>query len=265
MATSVLKQWRVAALLAFLLGLLFSRLTQVQAIKPEVSRDAGDYPEAVLISARNTHNQRTGRASGALVAPRVVLTAAHCVAGFDSWEVRAPYTKPTPATAVSKTAKVYPKNKEGAFENDLAVLLLETGIDLGGKYPTLHGGDLFPIGTKLVVLGSTHNGPPSQTKLYQMPVALVSFPDNINVYGGNPQVVERGDSGGPVYVADKDHEIAAVVSGHIGLSQRFVATDLYVPLHGKNREWVLQQIRKTPSDSRQPKSAFRDPQPSPIE
>jgi hypothetical protein len=261
MARSVFREQHAAALVAALFGLFFFCCTEGQAIKPAPSQDAGDHPEAVLISARTTHNQRTGSSSGALIAPRVVLTAAHCVEGFDTWEVRAPYTKPGPATAVSRSAKVYPKNKEGTFENDLAVLILEKEIDLGGKYPTLHGGDLYPIGTKLVVLGSTRKGVLSQTKLYQAPVTLVAFPDNIHVYGGNPQVVERGDSGGPVYTADKDHEIAAVVSGHISFSQRYVATDLYVPLNAKNRDWLLRQIKSTSSENSRPTPAFRPLQP----
>jgi hypothetical protein len=249
------------ALVAALVGLLSFCVTEGQAIKPGPSQDASAYPEAVLIMARNTHHQRTGSSSGALIAPRVVLTAAHCVEGFDTWEVRAPYAKHGPVTAASRTARVYPRTKESGFESDLAVLILEREIDLGGKYPRLHGGDLYPIGTKLVVLGSTRKGVPSQSKLYQAPVTLVAFPDNIRVYGGNPQVVERGDSGGPVYVADKDHEIAAVVSGHIGFSQRYVATDLYVPLNAKNRDWLLRQIKSTPSENARPTAGLRPLQP----
>src|SRR5688572_20386990 len=48
------------------------------------------YPEAALVDMYR--NGRMGSiCSGAVIAPRVVLTAGHCVAGFTSWRIKTPF------------------------------------------------------------------------------------------------------------------------------------------------------------------------------
>lgn len=239
--TSPVPGWS-GARLAGLLTLLLACAAEVRGIKHKPSAEANDHAEAVLIKSRNARNQKDGSCSGVLIAPDVVLTAAHAVDGFDTWEVTAPYAKGGPFKARSKTVKFHPNHRVGTFENDLAVLILDAKIDIGRKLPTLYGGALLPINTKLLVIGRTDNGSISNTKLFLTPATRVQFPDNINVYGGNPQLVERGDSGGPVFVAGKEQEIVGLISGYVEFSLRNVATDLYVPITPKNREWILQQV-----------------------
>jgi secreted trypsin-like serine protease len=226
------------------LAVFFAGAGEAFAIKQKPAREATDYPEAVLITARNSKMHKEGSCSGVLLASRVVLTAAHCLEGFDSWTVTAPYAKGGAATTSSRTAKIHPDHQPGTYEHDLGLLILDEPIVLESKFPTLPDGDLYPLDTQLIAIGRVDNGKLSQARLFQAAVSVVAFPDNLNVYGGNPQVAEKGDSGGPVFRKGDRRELAAVVSGHTEFNRRNVATDLYIPLTGKNREWIVKQMPK---------------------
>jgi secreted trypsin-like serine protease len=242
MAQPVSRRTVVCVILALLGGLFL--VPEVQAIKRRDSAEANDHPEAVLISARDSKKDKAASASGVLIAANAVLTAGHAVDEFDSWEITAPYAKDGPVTAKSTTARLHPGYKHGNFENDLAVLLLDSDIAIGQPFPTLHRGDLLPINTPLLVIGRTDNGTVSSSKLFYASVTLVSFPRNTNLYGGNPAVTEGGDSGGPVYANAKEPRLAGIVSGAAGFSRANVPTDCYVPISSKNRAWILQQLEK---------------------
>jgi hypothetical protein len=249
------RRWQKWVSLALAIG--FAGLGEALAVKQKPSREATDYPEAVLITARNSKTRKEGYCSGALIASRVVLTAAHCLEDFDSWTVTAPYAKGGPATSTSRTARVHPDHQRGSFENDVGLLILDEPIALEGKFPTLHGGDPYALETPLVAIGRVDNGKVSHAKLFRAPVSVVAFPDNIHVYGGNPQVVEKGDSGGPVFVSGKRREIAGVVSGHTEFNRRSVATDLYIPISGKSKEWIVKQMPKEDATARAKPEASR--------
>jgi hypothetical protein len=237
-------RWLKGAVPLFGMAAFLLALSNVHAIKRKPSLEATDHPEVVLLRARSSKGPEIGKSSGALIAPNAVLTAAHGMSKFDTWEVTAPYAKNGPARARSKTPKVHPDFKPGLTEHDLAVLILDDNIDIGAKYPALHDGDLYPIDTKLVILGRVHNGTLSNTQLFKAPVTLAQFPGNTNLYGGLPHVVEEGDSGGPVCNAGKDGEIAALVSGHLALTRSNVQTDCFIPINRRNKAWILRQIPK---------------------
>jgi secreted trypsin-like serine protease len=236
--------FRACAVLFLAWLAIFIDAPLLHAIKHKPSTEARGHPEAVLITSRNSRTKVETTCTGTLIAPNVVLTAAHCVDHFDQWEVVAPYGKKDANRSTTKTARAYPDFKRGRYENDMAVLILDRPIDIGGKFPTLYGGNLHRIDTRLVVIGRVDNGTSARDKLFRAQVSLVAFPDNVNVYGGNPQVIERGDSGGPIFVAGKEQEITAIVSGYLNFSRWNVPTDLYVPLTTKKTEWIQRQIPK---------------------
>lgn len=218
------------------------RATPVTAIKHGSGRAVTGHPEAVLIAARNAHAHQALTGCGVLITPRAVLTAAHCAANFDAWEVAAPHGKP-PRSRV-REARVHPKYQPGRKEYDLAVLILDEPIDTGKELPDLHGDDLLPIETKLAVVGRDMKAKPRAAELFQATVTLVADRTNANVYGGVPRVCEPGDSGGPVYVAGKGSVVVAIVGGVMEESRANVPTDIYVPITRASREWILRQVPK---------------------
>jgi secreted trypsin-like serine protease len=220
----------------------FAAQPPAYAIKKKASLEAEDHPEVVLITARHARTHETCRCAGVLLSERAVLTVAHGVDGFDRWEVSAPYAKNGTSKAGVKTARVYPGYKPGTPDNDLALLILDEPIDIAAKFPTLHEGNLLPIETKLLVVGRVDNGSLSHAQLFKASTALVPFPGNTTLYGGHPQIVEEGDSGGPVFTTENDHEIVGIVSGYLGLSRSNVRTDVYIPISSKNKSWILRQV-----------------------
>src|SRR5262249_44008966 len=107
----------VCIALALLAGLLFH--PEAQAIKRRDSAEASDHPEAVLITARDSKNQKSASASGVLIAANAVLTAGHAVDDFDSWDVTAPYAKDGPVTAKATTPRLHPAYKPGPVGHHL--------------------------------------------------------------------------------------------------------------------------------------------------
>jgi hypothetical protein len=234
-------------LLALTMTVLF--LAPARAVKGKPVREAAGRPEAVLITLSGTN--RMSECSGVLIAGDVVLTAGHAVLGFHEGRVSAPYARngrngdKRLVSFACNQVIVHPEfQKTRLLENDLAILLLQKKVDLPGPFPTLHDGDLLRLESPLIVVGRTNQGKMSAAGLFEASTTLVAWPGNVNVYGGNPNVSEPGDSGGPVFAASKPHEIVGLVSAGLGRNRFVVATDCYVPLSRKNRAWVMKHLTK---------------------
>jgi secreted trypsin-like serine protease len=157
------------------------------------------YPEAVLVEGFDAENG--GEAcSGALIAPRVVLTAGHCVSGFTSFQVVAPYVEQqNPVMGVGTT---FDYKNNGMIVNpekhDVGIVVLAAPINLP-SYPTVTSTPV-PDGTQVTDIGRVQDGVVSTTGLFMGPEVAVSY----GASAGFPfdyvtsAVTEEGDSGGPV-------------------------------------------------------------------
>jgi V8-like Glu-specific endopeptidase len=195
---------------------------------------ATSFPEAVLIDM--TRGGRVVSAcSGSMIAPRVVLTAGHCVAGFDGWIVRAPFAG-NQRSQTSRSA-VFDYTSQNQFreptQHDVAVILLDTPINLA-QYPSIAKNKLAD-GTQVVNIGRKQDGQLSSTALFMSTPLGVrdgrssGFPfDYVSV-----ERIEPGDSGGPDML-NGTHTIVAVNSAGGGGTAILARVDLLADFIQRN-------------------------------
>jgi V8-like Glu-specific endopeptidase len=185
---------------------------------------ASAYPEAALIDTQDFI------CSGTVIAPRVALTAGHCVVGASEWRVTTPFSKNQTALGHSSFTQ-YKATGESVNGKtiDVAVIILDTPINLA-SYPTLATAPVAD-GTKGVNIGRIKNDQASFTRLFAG--TSVSLSDATSE--GFPldyvakEIIESGDSGGGVYVGTgASRKIVAVNSGAGGGTEVLARVDLIV-------------------------------------
>src|SRR4051812_39020119 len=95
------------------------------------------FPEAVLVDMKQ-NGQITAACSGSLIAPRVVLTAGHCVYQYNGWNIKAPFANNQAATATSGATYDWTNAAETVNPNmhDIGLIFLDQPISIS-TYPTI--------------------------------------------------------------------------------------------------------------------------------
>lgn len=196
---------------------------------------ASSYPEAALVDM-SRGGQMAAACSGAVIAPQVVLTAGHCVHGFDGWTITAPFAQNQRVRASG--AAVYDWNNQSDTvdpnSHDLGLVFLATPIRLG-SYPTIATAPVA-AGGQIVNVGRINNGQFSSSALFVSKAIAVRDGRSY----GYPydyvasEVIQSGDSGGPDFLPGT-HSIVAVNSGAGGGTEVLARVDLLAT-------WIQQQI-----------------------
>ena len=180
------------------------------------------YPAAALLNMRAASGASYA-CTATVIAPRVVLTAGHCVDGMVSWNVIA-----NGSVRTSTKGETFDWKEKGAttvnpLHHDLGLVYLTDPIVLP-SYPTL-ATEGAAVGAAAVDVGRIRNAAVTN-EICAAPIALrsgltVGFPFDYAADG----VIEHGDSGGPVFLG-ATQTIVAVNSGLGGNTEVLARVDL---------------------------------------
>jgi hypothetical protein len=200
------------------------------------------YPEAALVDMyqRASDSFPNSICSGAVIAPRVVLTAGHCVAGIGKWRIKLPYAG-NQSVFGSKGATFDWTGSSGQSvdpnQHDVGLVFLDSAVSLPA-WPVVANAPVA-FGSQVVNIGRIDNGRASNTALFVGPGVTVQDGARIGhrfAYYTN-EVIQPGDSGGPDEVpGSSPHKIVAVNSGGGSGRQVLARVDLVY-------SWIDGQVR----------------------
>lgn len=196
---------------------------------------ASSYTEAVLVDMYQ-NGQIVAACSGALIAPKVVLTAGHCVEGMTGWKITAPYAQGQTAMASSSALYDWTGGSEevNPNEHDIGLVFLSTAITLT-EYPVIAQARVASGGS-LINIGRINNGSFSSTNLYASKPVTVTDANGYPFDYEASEIIQSGDSGGPCEVPNTSpHVIAAVNSGAGGGTEVLARTDLL-------QTWIAEKV-----------------------
>jgi hypothetical protein len=201
---------------------------------------APNYPEAATIDLSDANGRYA--CSGVLIAPKVVLTAGHCVLVGSTWTVHVGKETRTTESSRAMDRLDGTDGHQDLTMHDVGLIFFDEPIVLE-SYPDL-ATEPLPDGSAVIVTGRMLNGN-TTSQFWARRVSVESgTSDHASELLGDvapndylvPQVVtEHGDSGGPVFAAGT-HEIVGLVRAAGTSEEVFSRVDLA-------RDFITQQVQ----------------------
>ena len=164
--------------------------------------------------------------SGTLIAPRVVLTAAHCIAGADGVALG---ERPVQSVRGILDRRIHPQFDLPTLSNDVGLLLLDQPVDAPAA-PLLGAMDASFVGRaiRLVGYGELVGGMPELAQKRQGAAVIGSVGADTFSFAPSPSQTCAGDSGGPAFLTVDGTEFLAGVTSHGDARCAVLATDARV-------------------------------------
>jgi hypothetical protein len=210
-------------------------------------RSAVSYAEAVVIEPNDAYAETC---TGVIIAPRVVLTAAHCVVfvAASSWRVTAPFATGGPETHTARDAEPM----DAAFRNvssadytlhalrDVGVLYVDVpfaDVKLPTLAPRTYAVDKSSPPIYVAAVGRAAGGISAGLALTSPAQLNEAAGDRSSIDYATTRLTVAGESGGPLF-GEGTHQLVAV---HAHADARGT-TDAWARLDGDVYTWITQKV-----------------------